>query len=252
MCDIITKILVEVLSVLSLATKQIKQGRLKKFAKKLLGESEIEDVLHRLDRLTLDEARMTGTETLQIVHGLVSNMKLVMGDGTTSMDDIWHALVMIQETTSEINKMKRHSLQKDIRSWLSPPDPSKNHNIARRAQHDGTAEWFTQGSTFEEWKATGSLLWIHGKPGSGKSILCSTIIHEIKTKCGRGLALMGYYYFDYKEIAKQGIRGLLTSLLSQFCANSDPCYQILSNLYSENDAGSHQPDNESLPARSPA
>jgi hypothetical protein len=51
---------------------------LEKFAKKLLGESEIEDVLHRLDRLTLDEARMTGTETLQVVHGLVSNMKLVM------------------------------------------------------------------------------------------------------------------------------------------------------------------------------
>jgi hypothetical protein len=131
MSDIIIKILVEVLSVISLATKQIKQGRLsewrlcmicvylvcdvklEKFAKKLLGESEIEDVLHRLDRLTLDEARMTGTETLQIVHGLVSNMKLVMGgtrlalcsllivhwaiqiDGTTSMDDIWHALGML-------------------------------------------------------------------------------------------------------------------------------------------------------------
>ena len=130
MSGIITKIMVEVLSVLSLATKQINQGRLsksfriisiylvhdvklEKFAKKLLGESEIEDVLHRLDRLTLDEARMTGTETLQIVHGLVSNMKLVMGgtrlllcsllmvhrtvqiDGTRSMDDIWHALGML-------------------------------------------------------------------------------------------------------------------------------------------------------------
>jgi hypothetical protein len=130
MSGIITKIMVEVLSVLSLATKQINQGRLsksfriisiylvsdlklEKFAKKLLGESEIEDVLHRLDRLTLDEARMTGTETLQIVHGLVSNMKIVMGgtrlllcsllmvhrtveiDGTRSMDDIWHALGML-------------------------------------------------------------------------------------------------------------------------------------------------------------
>jgi hypothetical protein len=47
----------------------------------LLRESEIEDVLQRLDRLTVDEARMTGTETLQVVHGLVSNMKLIM-DGT--------------------------------------------------------------------------------------------------------------------------------------------------------------------------
>ena len=50
-----------------------------KFGKKLLGESEIEDILRRLDRLTLDEARMTGTQTLQVVHGLVTNMKLVMG-----------------------------------------------------------------------------------------------------------------------------------------------------------------------------
>ena len=74
----------------------------------------------------------------------------------------------------------------------------------------------------------------------------SSIINEIKTKCDRGLALMGYYYFDFKDIAKQGIRGLLTSLLSQFCAKSDPCYHILSDLYSENNAGSQQPDDEAL------
>ena len=49
-----------------------------KFAKKLLGESEIEAALQRLDRLTLDEARMTITQTLQVIHGLVKNMKVVM------------------------------------------------------------------------------------------------------------------------------------------------------------------------------
>ena len=65
-------------------------------------------------------------------------------------------------------------------------------------------------------------------------------------KCGRGLALLGYYYFDFKDIAKQGIRGLLASLLSQFCATSDPCYDILTDLYSENHEGSQQPDNKSL------
>lgn len=51
-----------------------------KFAKKLLGEHEIEAVLHRLDRLTQDEVRMTVTQTLQVevVHGLVHNMRVVM------------------------------------------------------------------------------------------------------------------------------------------------------------------------------
>jgi len=74
----------------------------------------------------------------------------------------------------------------------------------------------------------------------------SAIIQQIKTKCDRGLALMGYYYFDFKDIAKQGIRGLLSSLLSQFCATSDACYEILSDLYSEYHEGSQQPDNEML------
>ncbi|KAH9047076.1 hypothetical protein EDB84DRAFT_1673799, partial [Lactarius hengduanensis] len=47
MTEISIKIMVELLAVLALATKQIKQGRFKKFAKKLLGESEIEAILCR-------------------------------------------------------------------------------------------------------------------------------------------------------------------------------------------------------------
>ena len=54
------------------------QHDIEKFAKKLLGESEIEAVLQRLDRLTQDEGRMTVAQTLEVVHGLVSNVKIVM------------------------------------------------------------------------------------------------------------------------------------------------------------------------------
>ena len=49
--------------------------------------------------------------------------------------------------------------------WVSPPDPSKNHVIARRIHFCESAEWFTQGRTFKEWDHTGGLLWIHGKRG---------------------------------------------------------------------------------------
>ena len=54
------------------------QHDIEKFAKKLLGESEIEAVLQRLDRLTQDEGRMTVAQTLEVVHGLVNNVKIVM------------------------------------------------------------------------------------------------------------------------------------------------------------------------------
>jgi len=56
-------------------------------------------------------------------------------------------------------------LQRDIRNWLSPPDPWGNHHIAYESHHEGTAAWFLEGETFSEWKASGlsSLLWMHGK-----------------------------------------------------------------------------------------
>jgi hypothetical protein len=56
-----------------------------KFTKKLLGESEIEAVLQRLDRLTLDEARMTVAQTLGVVYSLVGNVKTVLEGAQSCM-----------------------------------------------------------------------------------------------------------------------------------------------------------------------
>jgi hypothetical protein len=58
MTDIIVQIMVEVLSILGIATKEIKQGRMKKYVKKLIGRTDIEDGLKRLDKLTQEESRM--------------------------------------------------------------------------------------------------------------------------------------------------------------------------------------------------
>jgi NACHT domain len=74
----------------------------------------------------------------------------------------------------------------------------------------------------------------------------SSIIQDIREKCDSGLALVGYYFFDFRDTTKQDVRGLLASLLSHLCAKSDSCYDILSELYSKNNAGSQQPNNNSL------
>jgi hypothetical protein len=56
----------------------VSQYDTEKFAKKLLGESEIEAVLQRLDRLTQEEGRMTVAQTLEVVHGLMNTVTVVM------------------------------------------------------------------------------------------------------------------------------------------------------------------------------
>jgi hypothetical protein len=102
MTEIIVKIIAELLSVLSLATRQIKGGRfsksitmyklsvaqfaIEKYVKKLLGEGDVEAVLQRLDRLTQDKVRITVEETLSVVHGLVNNTKIAMEGAQSFLD----------------------------------------------------------------------------------------------------------------------------------------------------------------------
>jgi hypothetical protein len=61
-----------------------------------------------------------------------------------------------------------------------------------------------------------------------------------------GLATMAYYYFDFRDVKKQNCYGLLSSLVLQLCVESDPCYNILSQLYSDNMNGALEPDMDSL------
>jgi len=54
-----------------------------------------------------------------------------------------------QLTDNEVRKV-----DEDVRRWLSPPDPSVNHNRALMARHEGTGKWLLLREDFREWKAT--------------------------------------------------------------------------------------------------
>jgi hypothetical protein len=87
----------------------------------------------------------------------------------------------VQQTVIDVDQVKRLSsnfitvdyrascipsgnqLRDNVHKWLSPPDTSTNHNIACGIRHKKMASWFFEGSIFQDWKSTGSLLWVHGK-----------------------------------------------------------------------------------------
>ncbi|KAI0249040.1 hypothetical protein BJV78DRAFT_728169 [Lactifluus subvellereus] len=225
MTDLLGKIMAQLLSILALSTKEMTQRRIKKFLNRLIGRTEIEDALQRLDMLTKEETGMTVARNLAVGHA-VEGIVTAIKDG--------------------IDDQKRNQSRAELRRWLAPPDPSVNHNIACDLQHGGTATWFIQSSIFEEWKTNGSLLWIRGNPGSGKSILCSSIIKNIKLMQKTRSALIAYYYFDFKDLEKRDLRGLLCSLLTQLCKDSDLCWAALSQLYTVCDDGSEQPSETAL------
>ncbi|KAI9443994.1 hypothetical protein H4582DRAFT_1807258, partial [Lactarius indigo] len=142
--------------------------------------------------------------------------------------------------------------------WQSPPDPSTNHNFASDRQHEGTAEWFIKDDKFGEWKAVGSLLWIHGKPSCGSfhlipsileillSLTSSAIINDVTTLCRDRSASMAYFYFDFRDTNKQARRNLLSSFLTQLSNCSANFCDILSRLYKAHGDGARQPSDSVL------
>ncbi|KAN0139370.1 hypothetical protein V8E53_002871 [Lactarius tabidus] len=327
MTDLITQILVEVLEIFGIATKEIRRGSAKKFLRKLAGIADLEDALQKLDRLTQEEARMAHAEVLRITHSIRNEVKIVdgkvervedkiesvgdkvgdkvedVGDKVQCVDDKVQVVIddgkqarvavkdigdkvadagvkiegmsdkvecvnekvqvviddgeqarvaaretrlIIQQTANDIDEIKWNQFLQLLRSWLSPADPSTNHNVARKVQHNGTAVWLFQGRIIIEWKSTGSLLWIHGKPSSGKSVICSSVIEDIMAICESGLAVLAYFYFDFKDLNKQTCHELLRSLVFQLSTDSSPCCDILHRVYKAHKDGTQQPSDDTL------
>ncbi|KAF8270105.1 hypothetical protein EI94DRAFT_1723881 [Lactarius quietus] len=265
MTDIITKIMVEVLTIFGIATKELRRGSAKKFLKRLAGRTDLEDAVKRLDNLTQEEARMALAEVLKLSHIVHDKVKVVdgkvtgvgdkvtdVGEAVQSIDEKVQIVIdgarveaketklIIQQTANRVDQ-----IQSPTNLALSP-DPSTNHNIARKVQHKGTAVWFFQGSIFIEWKSKGSLLWIHGKPGSGKSIICSSVIEDIMAVCEAGSAVVIYFYFDFRDLNKQSCHDLLLSLVSQLSSSSSPCCDILHRVYKGLQNGTRQPSDDTL------
>ncbi|KAF8482402.1 hypothetical protein DFH94DRAFT_680479 [Russula ochroleuca] len=154
--------------------------------------------------------------------------------------------ILALSTKAMTDRRIRDQVQRKFRSWLSPPDPSVDHITACKTKHSGTTTWFIQGSTFQDWKKNGSLLWVRGNPGAGESILCSAIIENIKDMREVMSALVAYYYFDFKDASKRNVRGLLASLLFQLSDDSDRCWDVLYKLYTSCHDGSEQPSDVAL------
>ena len=74
----------------------------------------------------------------------------------------------------------------------------------------------------------------------------STIIENIDSRRKSGLALLAFFYCDFRENEKRDLRGLLSSVLVQLCHQSDLYCQILSKFYSEHGHGSRYPGDDEL------
>jgi ankyrin repeat protein len=172
--------------------------------------------------------------------------------------------------TQKLDALLRDGSQKArsdaVRAFLKTSDPELNHRIAREMHEPGTSEWVWEDEAVKSWLNTpGESLWMHGIPGAGKTVLCSSIVDRLladynmsgdKTrgeKEGEQINQAGvkvaYFYFDFSDAKKQSVSSLLKSLIYQLLVASSSDAEIAepaSDLYDSCSGGLSEPSLESL------
>ena len=130
MNSLLGKIMAQVLSVLALSTKAMKERRIsgslhsmpffmadlgtETFMKRLVGKKDLEDALERLDMLTREENLMTAARILEVTHHMDANLKATKELTHNVHDDV---------------KVTNHGAQHSFDLFVHITDPRASYHV---------------------------------------------------------------------------------------------------------------------------
>ena len=199
-----------------------------------LEKEEMRDILNTIERLKtfFSLARQ--------------NDHIALSKATKNEIEVMNAEV--SEISTSVSKLQTGQRYNDIRESLSAPDPSSNYTRALKDRHATTGDWFLKSKAHRDWlSGTCSLLWLHGIPGCGKTVLSSAIIQNtIEYSEFRTNSVVLYFYFDFNDFQKQKYGQMVRSLISQLFSYEHTVPSKVNELYSSCMNGERQPSLENL------
>ncbi|KAL8827130.1 MAG: hypothetical protein Q9170_007136 [Blastenia crenularia] len=112
-----------------------------------------------------------------------------------------------------------HDKDRVISAWISPLNFRVKHQDIASARTTSTGEWLLKSPSFHAWlNGPDQVLWCHGMPGAGKTVLASTVIDHLQERTTRSELGLAFIYCSYKERTEQSHINLISSLLRQLVA----------------------------------
>lgn len=134
----------------------------------------------------------------------------------------------ISRTATQISAL-HNALNENERSrfldWLSSVQHLKHHSARAKLLLPGSCKWLFEKQIFRNWarSSASSILWLHGIPGSGKSMLTCSFIEKIKAEYlqKKSGPLIAYFYCsrDTAELERSDPDEILRSVLEQLSSS---------------------------------
>ncbi|KAH7480071.1 hypothetical protein FOMA001_g7651 [Fusarium oxysporum f. sp. matthiolae] len=121
--------------------------------------------------------------------------------------------------------VERESLIK----WLSSLDFCDKQRSLFSKHHGDTGKWLLHSNEFQGWFSVSdeesSMLWCAGNPGSGKSVMMSTVINYLEESTKKDEVAIAYVYCDYKDkrtLSETNIWASVVRQLVEACSQLPP------------------------------
>jgi hypothetical protein len=148
-------------------------------------------------------------------------------------------VLAIQEDLSNIVRQSENDKldlrQGKLLQWLSPVDSTQSHNATLQQHQKGTGEWIIRSTEVSEWMDGSGCLWVSGSPGTGKTLLFSTLVHWIQGILSKETdgSVLAYYYCDFRKSESQEPVNIIGSLVAQVCVHLGYFPQELEDAYDQ-------------------
>ncbi|KAF8838331.1 ankyrin [Paxillus ammoniavirescens] len=181
---------------------------------------------------------LTDKEQLQEV----SRRQRDANEGSTATE------IKIAGDRNEKKKVDRQEVAAFLR-WLDGLDCTEKHEDTCALRQAETCTWLLETDIYRSWRRGDiSFLWLEGKPGSGKSVLASSVINDLHPSDGEVLV---FFYCDFRNERSTSAPEIMRSLLTQLLrlANVDDCRGAVPELAERKDRGTPPPRDMKLLTR---
>ncbi|KAH0161653.1 purine and uridine phosphorylase, partial [Aureobasidium melanogenum] len=85
----------------------------------------------------------------------------------------------IPQDADSLHQRLNRTTDQEILNWLSSSRVAMIQSMTRNDRVKNSGEWLLHDSRYKDWFYSGGLIWLHGIPGCGKSVLSSKIIDDL-------------------------------------------------------------------------
>ena len=227
--DAIVKLYTAVLQFLLQAHRYYTQKTVARIAKSLI---QLEETTTQY-LATIKSKQTDVDEHVRLLSGeILSNTNSAvdaLGQESRSLRDALKALEdpvsRIATSLSKIQDNLNEEQRLRVFEWLSTVQYMSHHRAKSKNVLPGSGQWLLRKPEFMEWmeSSTSSILWLHGIPGSGKSMLVAHVVDYFQTRSSseRCPAPLAYFYCvrNTNEPERADPEELLRSILEQLSSS---------------------------------